>query len=75
MDRTSEGIVVVRWEGKVDWFRADTSAYTLHEALADFILHGETLEILGYYPNTTHEQRLRIFDAHCRAEGRTDEPT
>jgi hypothetical protein len=63
-------IVVVKWEGNVDWFRADTSTYTLYEALTDFIAHGETMKILGYYPNTTTEQRVEIMRAMRGTEGK-----
>ena len=60
-------IVVFRQDGKLDWWWADLSL--IYSAQAHLILRGKTLEILGYYPNTTREQRKRILNAHLKAEG------
>jgi hypothetical protein len=60
-------IVVVRRDGELDWWWADLGR--IYSAQASLITHGVTLEILGYYPNITFEQGMRIFNAHLRAGG------
>jgi hypothetical protein len=62
------GIVVVRRGGELEWWWAGLSI--IYSAQARLILHGEASEVLGYYPNTTHEQRMRILDTHRIAEAR-----
>jgi O-acetyl-ADP-ribose deacetylase (regulator of RNase III) len=62
------GIVVVRQGGELEWRWA--VILPIYSAQARLITHGETVEILGYYPNTTREQRRRIFNAHLKAEGK-----
>jgi hypothetical protein len=65
---SGEGIVVVRRGGELGWWWANLSL--IYSAQAHLILRGGTLEILGYYPNTTREQRKRILNAHLKAEGK-----
>jgi hypothetical protein len=65
--KMESSVVVVRRGGELDWWWA--VILPIYSAQARLITHGEASEILGYYPNTTPAQRIRIFDAHLRAEG------
>jgi hypothetical protein len=62
-------LIKVRTDGVavVNWLRADlpliANALTLHER------GGADVEILGYYPNVTTEQRMEILRAIREAEG------
>jgi O-acetyl-ADP-ribose deacetylase (regulator of RNase III) len=66
--KMESSVVVVRRGGELDWWWA--VILPIYSAQARLITHGETVEILGYYPNITLEQRIRIFDAHLKAEGK-----
>ena len=63
-------IMVVRWGSELGWWRA--ALIPIYSAQARLITHGETVEILGYYPNITNEQRIRILDAYRRAEAEAE---
>jgi hypothetical protein len=54
-------IVVFRRGGRLDWRRANE--VLLHDAQTELLIRGSRMEILGYYPNTTIEQRIAIMRA------------
>jgi hypothetical protein len=71
-ENNTYGMVLVRrtvgGQSVIGHTRADT--FTIYAALEGLFATGQTLEILGYYPNTTSWTRPDLYNDTREAEGR-----